>query len=169
MSLKRRFQNRKNRKSIDTEKDPYLAKKGLHSPSICSTCNAIYNNKRWYLKEDFHKEGFAWETAEMVTCPACQKIKDNYPGGMVVLEGEFLKEHKEEIFSLIRHEEQKALRVNPLERIMKISHTKGKSEITTTNEVLAERIGNALHRAYKGNREIKLSHDDKFVRIYWKR
>lgn len=159
----------KSRKSIDTEKDPYLPQKALHSTCVCEECKAVYRNKRWYRKEDFQKGNSFLKDAARILCPACQKIRDNYPGGLVVLEGEFFQKHKKEIFNLIQHEAQKALRVNPLERIIKIKHGKNNSEITTTNEILAERIGNAIHRAYKGRRDVKLSQTDKFVRIYWKR
>ena len=42
-------------------------------------------------------------------------------------------------------------------------------EITTTNEKLAQRMGKALHKAYSGTIEYKLSEDAKIARVYWRR
>ncbi len=49
-----------------------------------------------------------------VICPACQKINDGFPSGIITLSGEFLKPHKDEILQLIRKEEVRAKKINPL-------------------------------------------------------
>ncbi|MBI3814529.1 MAG: hypothetical protein HY279_08710 [Nitrospinae bacterium] len=105
----------------------------------------------------------------MVMCPACLKIRDNFPGGVVTLKGDFLKSHEDEILNLVRNEGERSLRDNPLERIMAINKIKGGIEIQTTNEKLAQKIGKAVYKAYSGELEYKWSEQNKFVRVNWSR
>ena len=41
--------------------------------------------------------------------------------------------------------------------------------VETTTERLAQRLGKAVYRAYKGNLDFRWSHMNKFVRVYWSR
>ena len=157
------------RKSMDNTSDPYLLSEGNNGMSICKKCHAIYHNKRWYLDEEMYANKVSQKGTNKVLCPACQKMKDNFPGGILKLKGAFLEEHKSEILNLIRNEEQKARGFNPLERIMDINKIKAGLEITTTNEKLAQRIGKSLHKAYQGKIEYKWSSDTKLLRAKWER
>ncbi len=156
-------------KSIDTCKDPYLLNEGNHDMDICKQCHAIYHNKRWYLDEELYAKNIDLPSAVLVTCPACQKIKDNFPGGIVTLTGDFLQEHKKDILNLIRNEEERARDVNPLERIIKINNDSKKTEISTTNEKLAQRIGRKIKKAFSGEVEYKWSQGTKLLRVVWSR
>ncbi|MGC8863915.1 MAG: BCAM0308 family protein, partial [Armatimonadota bacterium] len=78
-------------------------------------------------------------------------------------------DHKDEILNLIRNEAEKAMGINPLERVMSLEANDGEIEITTTNEKLAQRIGKALHKAYDGTIEYKWSADTKLARVIWHR
>ena len=102
-------------------------------------------------------------------CPACGKVLDRVPGGVLKITGSFIWDHKEEILNLVRNEGSKALSVNPLERIMSLQSDDGEIEITTTNEKLAERIGRALHKAYRGTVEYTWSADTRLARVMWHR
>jgi len=102
-------------------------------------------------------------------CPACQKLRDRQPGGIVTLSGEFVPQHQEEILSLIRNEDTRARNVNPLERVMEIQEEDGQIVVTTTNEKLAQRLGRALFRAYKGHVEYHWISDSKQARVRWAR
>ena len=86
-----------------------------------------------------------------------------------MLNGEFLKVHKDQIVHLVRNAEARAKEINPLERIISIKNLKGGVEIQTTNEKLAQRIGREIERAYKGDTKYHWSRDDKFVRVDWHR
>lgn len=157
------------RKSIDNASDPYLSSDGNNGVSVCRKCHAVYNNKRWYLDEEMYTQKVHRKGTHQVICPACQKVKDKFPGGILRLKGDFLKEHKSDILNLIRNEEQRARGFNPLERIMAINNIKTGLEITTTNEKLAQRIGRSLRRAYQGHIEYKWSSDTKLLRAEWER
>jgi len=105
-----------------------------------------------------------------VVCPACLKIRDNFPGGIVTLSGDFLIAHKDEFLHLIRNEEQRARGFNPLERVMSIKENgHGRIVINTTTEKLAQRLGRAFKKAFRGDVTYSWSHDDKLVRVAWVR
>ncbi len=143
--------------------DPYFTKQKYPDPSICKRCGVV-----------FHDGIFEWieppprNAAEMV-CPACRRIEDKYEGGIVNLEGEFLVSHKDEILNLIRNVEEEEMKYRPLERIISIDDNGKSLTIKTTYEHLARRIGEAVHRAYKGDLKIQYPEGTKYVRVWWKR
>ncbi len=149
--------------------DPYMPRGGRHEISICKECHAVYRGKKWFINEELYKTNVKNKTANMVVCPACLKIRDNFPGGVVTLKGGFPKSHEDEILNLVRNEGDRSLRDNPLERIMSINKIKGTLEIQTTNEKLAQKIGKAVYKAYSGELEYKWSEQNKFVRVCWNR
>lgn len=147
--------------------DPYLPK-GAAGSSVCSGCSAIYRNKRWYLGGDAAEALRAG--AHPVVCPACLKIRDRFPGGIVTLKGAYVFAHKQEIMNLVKNEEGRARGFNPLERVMSIRENGyGGIVITTTNEKLAQRLGRAMKKAFSGMVAYAWSHDNKLVRVEWVR
>jgi len=165
----KKMQTMSKRKSMDTAGDPYLIKMANSEMALCKRCHAIYYNKRWYLDEELYQKKSLLKETEKILCPACRKIKDKFPGGVVTLSGDFLHEHKEEIMNLIKNEEERAKGFNPLERIMEVTKIKRGMEITTTNEKLAQRIARSLERAYQGSVEYKWSSGTKLLRAEWER
>jgi hypothetical protein len=157
------------RNHIDNFGDPYVVQAGPEEKRVCTECSAIYIGQRWYLKDQAEKEKLRTENVHLTVCPACRKIHDKAPGGVVHLSGNFIREHKEDIMNLIHNEGDRAKAVNPLERIMGIEGNDGDFSIMTTNEKLAQRIGRALHKAYSGAVAYKWSGDNKLVRVSWQR
>lgn len=155
------------RKSMDTTRDPYMLKGSISEAALCRRCHATYQNKRWYLSKDSYDKKAKLKDIKIILCPACRKIKDSFPGGIVKLKGNFLREHEEEIMNLIRNEELRAMGFNPLERIIEILHTREGIEVKTTNEKLAQRITRRLERAYHGKVEYKWSSGTKLLRAEW--
>ncbi|HBH60831.1 MAG TPA: ATPase [Nitrospiraceae bacterium] len=162
-------QTLRKRKSMDNTADPYLTLEGMNGMAVCKKCHAVFINKRWTLDEDLYDKKIKKKGTGKVVCPACRKVKDKFPGGIVKLKGEFLAEHRREIMSLIKNEEQRARGFNPLERIMSIHDVESGIEITTTNEKLAQRIGKSLQKAYQGRVYYKWSDDTKLLRAEWQR
>lgn len=152
--------------------DPYLDKNIYKDPTICPTCGLVYHEKTWKKDDNLRKQLEKEGNVNYKDCPACRKIKDNYPLGVVFLQGDYIKDenHKKEILNLVRHESEKEERSNPLSRIMSIENNKnGYITIKTTTEGLASRLGKAIQRAHKGNLEIKFSDEQKFLRVIWER
>ena len=49
----------------------------------------------------------AGEEVHWVTCPACQKIAEKYPEGIVTLRGDYLWHHEEEIRNVLKKRRDK--------------------------------------------------------------
>jgi len=146
--------------------DAYLAM-GTQGVGVCESCQAVYRNKRWYVNGDLVKAGTPTTT---VVCPACLKIRDNFPGGIVTLAGGYVLPNKREIMKLVKNEEDRARGFNPLERVMSIKENgRGSIVISTTNEKLAQRLGRAIKKAFHGKLAYNWSHDNKLVRVDWVR
>jgi NMD protein affecting ribosome stability and mRNA decay len=156
------------RKNVDRTRDPYLPRKGPLEVGVCPDCHAINRKKRWYLDEA--KYVFLARTGAVLRrCPACRKIADGFPSGVVTLHGGFLRIHRDEILSIVRNEERRACETNPLERIMEIRDADESVEILTTDEKLAQRIGREIRKAYRGTVSYKWSEDVNLLRVNWTR
>jgi NMD protein affecting ribosome stability and mRNA decay len=156
------------KKTIST--DPYLPRGSRGKVLVCEGCRAVHMNKRWYADDGLAESiGTTKETVPAV-CPACQKMRDNFPGGIVTLRGGYVLPHKQDILNLVKNEEGRARGMNPLERIMAITEDgRGNVVITTTNEKMAQRIGRAIRKAFHGDVSYDFSHDNKLARVEWVR
>ena len=96
-------------------------------------------------------------------------MHDRFPAGYVVLKGDFLAGHRDEVLQLARHHEAKERAEHPLERIMAIEEVEGGVQITTTDTHLARDIGEAVHSAYKGNLEYHYNKEQNLLRVHWAR
>lgn len=151
----------------DPKQDPYAMRKAPKGPAICRKCQAIYANKRWHIDAAEARRLASSKLTQKLVCPACQKIKDGYPEGIVTLQWSALREHEPEIRGLIGNVEGRALSVNPLQRVMKIVRRGKDLEVQTTNDRLAQRIGRDLVRAYKGTVICHWAHRDMLARVTW--
>jgi len=156
------------RNHIQSYGDPYTESEHLPDNTFCKHCGAIYASGRWYAK-GLEPEGTNHAPAHEILCPACRKLRDRVPGGVIKISGDFVRGHRDEIFNLIRNEGNDALSGNPLERVMSLETEGEEILISTTDEKLAQRLGRALHRAYHGNIEYKWSADNKLARVFWRR
>jgi NMD protein affecting ribosome stability and mRNA decay len=165
----RKFGISDKRGRIKTSADPYLPGEGHKEPAICRSCQALYRNKRWYLDPLAVTRLQAEGELQAVTCPACQKIAEHYPEGVVTLRGDYLWDHEEEIRHILRNEENKAMAKNPLQRIMRMEREGGNLVIETTEEKLAEHLGRALHKAHQGELRVSWTDDHAICRVTWER
>jgi hypothetical protein len=150
--------------------DPYLPKGASQKISACEGCHSVYKNKRWYADPKLYDTVIKISSTAATVCPACLKIRDNFPGGIVTLKGGFVLPHKQDLMNLIRNEEARARGFNPLERVMSIKENGfGSIVISTTNEKLAQRLGRAIRKAFHGEVAYHWSHDNKLARVDWER
>lgn len=153
----------------ETLEDPYAMKFAPAGEAICPNCKAVFKDKRWFLDEELYEELRDIETVPQIICPACRKVMEKYAMGYLYISGEFWETHKDEIMKLINNEVEKARGLNPLHQIIDIYKDGETTIIETTTDQLAQRLGRALYKAYKGNLEFKWSKGDKLVRVYWSR
>jgi len=153
---------RRDRLVQEKRHDTYKEGKKWPEPTTCIQCNSVYLEGRWTWYEP--PAG-----ANKITCPACQRIDDNYPAGHLELKGSFFKNHHEEMINLIRNEEKLEMGEHPLERVMDITEEDEHTVITTTGIHIARRIGEAISRAYQGDLSFTYGAGEKTIRVSWSR
>lgn len=155
-------QPRTDRVHQSEEKDPYASRGKLPDPTACPTCGALYRKGRWIW-------GAAPADAHRTECPACRRIADRFPAGIVRFSGPFAKSHAEEISGLIRHVEEREKKEHALKRIMALEREADAIVVTTTDEHLARGIGEAVKHAYQGELDYRFSEAENVLRVEWKR
>ncbi len=153
---------RKDRLVKQKRHDVYRNTRKLPEPTVCSDCSAVFTGGRWTWSE-------MPEEANETRCPACQRISDNLPAGVVEVRGSFLERHRDEVIGLIRNTESLESGAHPLERIMSISTNSLGLAITTTGIHVARRIGDALSRSYQGELSFTYGDAEKSIKVVWER
>jgi len=142
---------------------PYYEYRKYTEPTVCAKCGSVFKNGRWtwspLSQGEVNKE----------LCPACRRIRDKYPGGIVRLEGPYFLERKEEIMNLVKNEAEDTKALRPLQRIMTMEEDDKGLTIYVTYPHLARRIGEKVNSAHKGHLEFNYNEGEKFVRVFWRR
>jgi hypothetical protein len=147
----------------------YLPKKGMKETALCNSCNLVYQNKSWCLNEMEARKLKEERQVRRGTCPACRRMADNLPAGILTFSGEYFLKHEVEVLDIIKNEEERARVKNPLGRIMEIAQEGDVLTVTTTEEKLAQKLGKEVYRAHKGELRYQWAHDEKMVRVSWAR
>ena len=155
-------ENPPDQRAAANDEDLYRATSKPLGPAYCPTCKAVFQGGRWTWDR---RPDDAYEHV----CPACRRIHDKFPAGYVMIKGEFLKGHREEIVALVTSMVDREKAERPLQRIMAIEDVREGLQVTTTDSALARGIGEALHEAYKGDLKLKYSRDENLLRATWKR
>ncbi len=142
--------------------EPYIVTRRPPEPTVCTECKAVFAEGRWSWQRP------PADAAEM-TCPACQRINDDFPAGYVTIKGEFIKAHRDEIIAVVKAKEDRQKAEHPQQRIMAIEDVREGLQVKTTDSNLARGIGEALHDAYKGDLKLRYSRDENLLRAIWKR
>lgn len=104
-----------------------------------------------------------------MVCPTCRKINDHFPEGILTLSGEFLAQHQEEIVRLLEKEAGRVSKRSVADRIIQIIPEGDKLVVETTTEKMAQHLGRAVYKAYKGDLHFRWGEVERFVRISWSR
>jgi NMD protein affecting ribosome stability and mRNA decay len=149
--------------------EPYELAAGQEA-AACGDCRALYQGKRWFFDVALHDKLVGAGKVRQVVCPTCRKIKEHYVEGYLTLSGEFLGQHQDEIVTLLKKEAAKVGNRSVDDRIIQmVPEGGGKLVVETTTEKLAQHLGRALRKAYKGDLSFQWSEPNKFVRVYWSR
>ncbi|MFH1837882.1 MAG: hypothetical protein ABH808_00045 [Candidatus Kuenenbacteria bacterium] len=140
--------------------------KGLGEIILCQKCKAIYYEKCWHKDLNFLKGKDKIKHTKKGLCTACKWTKANLAEGVIILnlENEF---KEKEILNLVKNVETRAQLRDPEDRVIKINKEKNKIIILTSENQLALSIAKQIKRAFKGELEIKWSHNEDVVRIEW--
>lgn len=142
----------------------YEEKGGAKGGAFCR-CGVVFQNKRWYRSEG---ESARQEGQELV-CPACRRIADRNPAGIITLSGDFYAAHEAEIRTLVDKTVQSENMKNPLGRVMDIQREQDGVTITTTDEKLSQKIGREVFKSHGGELHFIWSHSGSPVRVVWSR
>lgn len=133
-----------------------------HESAACSECGAVYNNDRWTWNDKPE------ECLEML-CPACHRIQNRLPAGILTVRGDCLNEHRKEIMTLIHNRVQYIGEQDPLMRVMDVECDDTEAVFAFTDVKLTREIGDALHQAYDGVLDFLYNSDDNILRVTWQR
>ena len=161
------FSDKRGRTSTST--DPYLPDAGTREPALCQSCQAVYRNKRWQLDPALAGQLAHDPAAQWVTCPACQKVAERYPEGILTLRGNYLWNHEAEIRNILDNTVARFSTRNPLERIIRMQRTDDALVIETTDNKLAEQLGRSLQKAHSGELQIDWQGSPVVCRVQWER
>jgi hypothetical protein len=90
--------------------------------------------------------------------------------GILYLSGSFLARNRTEVLNRLRTALRAAALKNPLERVIRMQEdSPSRLVVETTSEKLARRLGRAISKACGGTLQIRFSHEDRLVRVYWRR
>jgi NMD protein affecting ribosome stability and mRNA decay len=149
--------------------DPYRLEEGQEA-AVCQVCRALYQGKRWFFDDKLLNRLAGTPKMREVTCPTCRKIEDRYAEGILTLSGEFLTQHRDEIVRLLESEAARVSKRNVMDRVIQMTAAgKDKLVVETTTEKLAQHLGRAVYRAYKGELNFNWGEPNRFVRVYWSR
>lgn len=151
---------RRDRIVQEYQHDTYKLRGKLKEPTVCTECGALFHRGRWTW-------GNAPADADEIICPACMRIRDKYPKGIVTVKGSFKDEQHAQVIGLVKNTEELEKKEHPLSRTMSIESTTDGLVISTTDTHLPRRIGEALKHAYHGELELQYEKGEDFVRVTW--
>jgi hypothetical protein len=158
---RRRFGRAQENPRVDT----YKVEKKLHEPARCPSCGCIYADGRWRWPH----ENLPTLTHDEV-CPACHRMEDKFPAGVLTMRSPLLSAHRDEVLGLVRNIEKAERDEHCQNRIMAIEEPEKEALVVTTTDIhLPRRIGKAMQRAYHGDLEMHYDEDSYFVRVEWRR
>jgi hypothetical protein len=146
----------------DPRHDSYRATGKLADPTRCPECGATFRKGRW-----------TWDVAPAGSaeheCPACRRVRDDFPAGYVSLAGDYFASHRDEILNLVRNCEAAERLEHPMQRIIGIDADDGGVVVKTTDAHLARHIAERVHDACKGTLAVQYSKQENLIRASWRR
>ena len=103
---------RRDRMIRESVHDPYLARSKPKEPTVCRECGLVFTKGRWQSTVETPAGAAA------AVCPACQRIRDKVPAGLLTLSGRFLDAHRDEILQLVNNTVELQRQQHPLKRVM---------------------------------------------------
>ncbi len=142
--------------------DPYKSRQKLSDPTLCPECKAVFSAGRWQWLEGVLKP------THKSTCPACSRVHERNPAGILTMGGEFFQGHRDQIMNLLHNKVDAEKALHPLKRLMDIEERDdGKVVATFTDTHLPRDVGAALAHAYKGELDIQYAEGEDLTRVEW--
>lgn len=144
--------------------DPYMTRAKLPEPTVCPMCQVVYSEGRWQWLSSVPTGGHE------ELCPACRRITDKVPAGILTLSGAFFRSHRDEIMSLLNNNVEAQMAQHAVKRIMSVEDLNDESVVVTFTDLhLPRTVGDAIRRAYQGELNIQYTEEAGMVRASWTR
>jgi len=159
--------SRKDKLIKDKKHDPYYEGRKYPDGVVCPACHALYQGGHWLWSKEV--EILTPSSSEQNLCPSCRRIRDNYPAGIVFLQGEYLMRRREEVLNLVNRVVEEQAGKSPLRKVIDREEKEDRVVFQLTDDHMARTLGEAVYRAHKGDLKIKYGDQTRFVRVYWTR
>lgn len=143
--------------------DPYRMRGKPPEPTLCPECGVMFRDGHWQWPAEPPRE------ADHALCPACRRIRDRVPAGILSLSGPFFREHREDVMNLVRNKVHQEKTRNPMKRLMDIRDDNGGVVAYFTDDHLPRGVGDAVASAYEGELDVHFTDEAGIVRAYWYR
>ncbi len=143
---------------------PYRRLDKYPSHTKCPKCGLIFQDGVWRRIQLHSTPELNWKL-----CPACIQTRGGRAGGMVLLDGTFAIQHRQELLNRIHNVEASTLSKRPLERVISIKEERDRIVVSATTEHLVARIGKSVRRDFGGTLELRYAPEDKFATAHWHR
>lgn len=157
-------QPRNDRLIKEREHDPYMTRLKLSDATLCPQCGVEFRGGRWQWTHDMVRK----DVREQL-CPACRRIRDRVPAGVLTLSGEFFEANRTEIMRLVRNKEAAEKSRRPMKRLMGVRNDEFGCVLTFTDSSMPRSFGAAVQHAYQGELEGQYTEEAGIVRVTWKR
>lgn len=141
------------------DRDAYRLDHKLSAGTHCPDCGLVVLNGRWT-----RPEGADTPTGTKHICPACARVRDRYPAGVIDITGD-LGDLGLELENLLKNVETVEREEHPLERLIELEVTESGLHASTTGGHLARRIGSALERQMHGRIKVRYGEENNLVRV----
>ncbi|HPC47743.1 MAG TPA: BCAM0308 family protein [Deltaproteobacteria bacterium] len=143
--------------------DPYAESRKHAEGVFCPECRAVYREGRWVWPDG------PVRSESPVLCSACRRVRDGLPAGELRLTGAYFTKRRGEIMNLVDRVAKKARERSPLKRVMAVVEEPDAVVARFTDDHLARHVAQAVHRAFKGELEVRHLEEERFVRLVWRR
>lgn len=125
---------------------------------VCTSCDVVCHRGQWYCGKP------PVGHVELGTCPACRRVRDNYPAGVLKVPPAIL-ERKQDVIGMVRNVEAVEKAEHPLERLMAIETKDGALIVSTTGVHLAREIAHKLGKQLHCKPRFDYSDNEELVRV----
>jgi|GEM_PF-2410130 len=139
-----------------------------HDILKCPECGAVYFKKAWHMKAP---EGVSTEGAKSELCMADMMKKNNEYEGKVTI-ANMPAQYKADVINLVKNMSAHAMFQNPMHRVLSIEDHDSTIEIFTSENQLAQQIGEKIEETHKQAFEHRITDqgpntDTINVELYW--
>lgn len=141
-------------------RDTYARRAKPRESVLCGGCGLVLSRGRWQWRARLSHD------LRPGLCPACERVRDRFPAGTLVLDAPFL-ERRAEVTGMIRNVEAVEREEHPLERVMALEERGDRLVVTTTGLHLARRLASRLSRAFHRKPNLRYLPGEAAVQVDW--